>query len=309
MLTQFHNFHCTYILQNNKFQQGAIVTRMAIAANAGDPPDGTARKGFQIQIINSKFKSNTIQGPHVLTLWEATGRVENSCFVDNVVDQTVISDVFGQASAVEGFDFRAQSPSNTCGACTQGVYSAGEFQGKLDDYCPDLCECNVDISTKRRTIKSKPVVLKDESTEKCLRVQGRNGLGLGACSAKNSFFATKRGQLKRKGKRPFCITTYLKNGETPAVKLSRCKNKRKKSASQQYWKHNPNGIIQMKKAFKGVKYCLSTTGGDGHTHDDHGDGDGHAHDDDPKLLTLVACSGGAVVPWKAGLPITAAPSN
>ena len=282
---------------------------MAIAANAGDPPDGTTRKGFQVQIINSKFKSNTIQGPHVLTLWEATGRVENSCFVDNVVDQTVISDVFGQASAAEGFDFRAQSPSNTCGACTQGFYSAGDFKGNSTDYCPDLCECNVDISTKRRTIKSKPVVLKDESTEQCLRVQGRNGLGLGACSAKNSFFATKRGQLKRKGKRPFCITAYLKNGDTPAVKLSRCKNKRKKSSNQQLWKHSPNGIIQMKKAFKGVKYCLSTTGGDGHTHDDHGDGDGHAHDDDPKLLTLVACSDGAVVPWNAGLPITAVPSN
>lgn len=279
---------------------------MAIAPNAGDPPDGTTRKGFKIQIINSKFKSNTIQGPHVLTLWETTGRVETSCFMDNVVDQTVISDVFGPASSSEGFDFRAQSPSNTCGACTQGVYSAGGFQGSSADYCPELCECNVDISTKRRTIKSKPVVLQDESTEKCLRVQGRNGLGLGACSAKNSFFATKRGQLKRKGKRPFCITTYLKNGDTPSVKLSRCKNKRKKSASQQYWKHNQNGILQMKKPFKGVKYCLSTTGGDGHTQDDHGDGDGH---DDPKLLTLVACSDGAVVPWKAGLPITAAPNN
>ena len=48
---------------------------MAIAANAGDPPDGTARKGFKVQILNSKFKSNTIQGPHMLTLWEATGRV------------------------------------------------------------------------------------------------------------------------------------------------------------------------------------------------------------------------------------------
>ena len=267
---------------------------MAIAANAGDPPDGTARKGFQIQIINSKFKSNTIQGPHVLTLWESTGRVENSCFVDNVVDQTVVSDVFADpasaASSAEGqFVFSAQSPSNTCGACTQGVYSAGGFRGNSTDYCPSLCECNVDVSTKRRTIKTKPVVIQDESTDQCLRVQGKSGLGMGPCSAKNTFFATKRGQIKRKGRRKFCMTTYLKNGVTPAVKLARCKGKRKKSANAQFWKHGANGILQMKKPFQGVKYCLSTTGGGG--------------------LTLVKCSDNDAVPWKAGLPITAAPSS
>ena len=267
---------------------------MAIAANAGDPPDGTARKGFQIQIINSKFKSNTIQGPHVLTLWEATGRVETSCFVDNVVDQTVVSDVFADpasaASSAEGqFVFSAQSPSNTCGACTQGVYSAGGFRGNSTDYCPSLCECNVDVSTKRRTIKTKPVVIQDESTDQCLRVQGKSGLGMGQCSAKNTFFATKRGQIKRKGRRKFCMTTYLKNGVTPAVKLARCKGKRKKSANAQFWKHGANGILQMKKPFQGVKYCLSTTGGGG--------------------LTLVKCSDNDAVPWKAGLPITAAPSS
>jgi len=222
--------------------------------------------------------------------------------VDNIIDQTVISDVFGQSSG--SFDFRTQSPSNTCGACTVGIYSAGGFEGTPEEYCPELCECNVEVATKRRTIKSLPVVIKDESTEKCVKIQGRNGLGLGTCNKKYSFFATKRGQLKRKGKRPLCITVFQNTDDNPSVKLTRCKSRKKKSANQQYWKHSPNGTIQTKKPFKGVKYCLSTTGGADHVHDDHGDGDGDGHDDDSKLLTLVVCSGGAVVPWQAGLPIS-----